>query len=48
MTPSSNTDPVPHRGILQNVVALYGVQAGRKLIPLISIPYLARVLGPSG
>jgi PST family polysaccharide transporter len=31
-----------------NVLALYGVQVGRKLIPLISIPYLARVLGPAG
>lgn len=37
-----------HRGILQNVAALYGVQAGRKLIPLLTIPYLARVLGPGG
>ena len=35
-------------GITQNVIALYGVQAGRKLIPLVSIPYLARVLGPAG
>ncbi len=34
------------KGILQNVAALYGVQAGRKLIPLLTIPYLARVLGP--
>ena len=35
-------------GILRNVVALYCLQVGRKLIPLVSIPYLARVLGPSG
>jgi len=48
MAPNSNPDSVPHRGVLENVVALYGVQAGRKLIPLISIPYLARVLEPSG
>jgi PST family polysaccharide transporter len=34
--------------LLQNVAALYGVQAGRKIIPLITIPYLARVLGPVG
>ena len=40
--------PKPARSLSQNVLALYGVQAGRKLIPLISIPYLARVLGPSG
>ena len=37
-----------NRSILQNVMALYGVQVGRKLIPLISIPYLTRVLGPTG
>jgi PST family polysaccharide transporter len=34
--------------VVKNVVALYGVQASRKLIPLASIPYLARVLGPAG
>jgi PST family polysaccharide transporter len=34
--------------VVKNAVALYGVQAGRKLIPLASIPYLARVLGPEG
>ena len=41
-------NPVHSSGILDNVLALYGLQAGRKLIPLISIPYLARVLGPAG
>ncbi|HLJ49459.1 MAG TPA: flippase [Bryobacteraceae bacterium] len=34
--------------LVHNVVALYGVQVGRKIVPLISIPYLARVLGPAG
>jgi polysaccharide transporter, PST family len=34
--------------VIKNVVAGYGVQIGRKLIPLASIPYLARVLGPNG
>src|SRR6185312_14487200 len=34
--------------VVRNTVALYGVQAGRKLIPLASLPYLARVLGPRG
>jgi len=34
--------------VVKNAFALYGVQAGRKLIPLASIPYLARVLGPEG
>lgn len=49
MAGNAENRPAPaRRGILENVIALYGVQAGRKLIPLISIPYLARVLGPSG
>lgn len=34
--------------VVKNAFALYGVQIGRKLIPLASIPYLARVLGPEG
>jgi polysaccharide transporter, PST family len=34
--------------IAQNAAALYGVQIGRKLAPLIIIPYLARTLGPAG
>jgi PST family polysaccharide transporter len=34
--------------VVKNAFALYGVQAGRKLIPLASVPYLARVLGPAG
>src|SRR5579884_1637111 len=34
--------------LFQNIVALYGAQAGRKIIPLLSIPYLARTLGPAG
>jgi polysaccharide transporter, PST family len=34
--------------VVKNAAALYGVQVGRKLIPLASIPYLARVLGPEG
>lgn len=51
-----DTAPVPAVGktrflpglVIKNAAALYGVQAGRKLIPLASIPYLARVLGPEG
>lgn len=34
--------------LVHNVAALYGVQFGRKIIPLITIPYLARVLGAAG
>src|ERR1700689_2122407 len=49
-TPSQSAagGPATARSISQNVLALYGVQVGRKLIPLVSIPYLARVLGPAG
>jgi PST family polysaccharide transporter len=36
------------RGLVQNVVALYGVQICTYALPLITFPYLARVLGPSG
>lgn len=32
----------------QNLLALYGVQFVNYLLPLITLPYLARVLGPSG
>lgn len=30
------------------MAAMYGVQFGRKLLPLVSVPYLARTLGPAG
>src|ERR1700761_8988534 len=33
---------------LHNVIALYGVQACTYALPLLTFPYLARVLGPSG
>jgi PST family polysaccharide transporter len=36
------------RGLVQNVVALYGVQICTYALPLITFPYLARVLGPAG
>jgi PST family polysaccharide transporter len=36
------------RSLVQNVVALYGVQICTYALPLITFPYLARVLGPSG
>jgi PST family polysaccharide transporter len=34
--------------LVQNTVALYGIQFGRKLAPLVIIPFLARTLGPAG
>jgi polysaccharide transporter, PST family len=34
--------------LVQNTAALYGVQFCRKLIPILSVPYLAWVLGPAG
>jgi polysaccharide transporter, PST family len=36
------------RGLVQNVVALYGVQICTYALPLVTFPYLARVLGPAG
>jgi len=35
-------------GIVQNAIALYGVQFSYKVIPLITFPYLAITLGPDG
>ena len=35
-------------GVVHNVIALYGVQACLYALPLLTFPYLARVLGPSG
>lgn len=32
----------------QNLLALYGVQFANYLLPLLTLPYLARVLGPEG
>lgn len=34
-------------GIVRNALALYGVQICRKVLPFVSIPYLARILGPT-
>lgn len=35
------------RGLARNVASLYGVQFANYLLPLITIPYLTRVLGPA-
>jgi PST family polysaccharide transporter len=37
-----------HSRILSNVIALYGVQGCTYLLPVITFPYLARVLHPDG
>lgn len=34
--------------LIHNTLALYGMQFCRKIVPLVTIPYLARTLGPSG
>ena len=36
------------QGLVQNIAALYGVQICTYALPLITFPYLARVLGPAG
>lgn len=36
-----------HNRLIQNLLALYGVHAVYYLLPLITVPYLARVLGPT-
>jgi PST family polysaccharide transporter len=43
-----NPGKILRRGLVQNVIALYGVQICTYALPLITFPYLARVLGPSG
>ena len=34
--------------LVRNIMALYGVRAGEQVLPLLVLPYLARVLGPTG
>src|SRR5438067_4980928 len=37
-----------NKKLTRNALALYGVQGCRKLVPFLSVPYLARILGPAG
>ena len=37
-----------HSGLLESIVSLYGIQSCTYALPLVTIPYLARVLGPAG
>src|SRR5258708_19667487 len=48
--PGSDLNPkkLLRNGFVHNVIALYGVQAATYALPLLTFPYLARVLGPSG
>src|ERR1700722_19643970 len=43
-----NPGKLLRKGLVQNIVALYGVQICTYALPLITFPYLARVLGPTG
>ena len=43
-----NPRPLLRNGFVNNVIALYGVQACTYALPLLTFPYLAHVLGPSG
>jgi PST family polysaccharide transporter len=47
-SPEPNSEKLLSRGFINNVIALYGVQACTYALPLLTFPYLARVLGPSG
>src|ERR1700732_738350 len=46
--PAADAQKMRRRGFIHNVLALYGVQACTYALPLLTFPYLARVLGPSG
>lgn len=45
---SAEAKALRRRGFIHNVIALYGVQACTYALPLLTFPYLAHVLGPSG
>jgi polysaccharide transporter, PST family len=43
-----NPKKLVRHSLVQNIIALYGVQAFTYALPLLTFPYLARVLGPAG
>ncbi len=45
---STGSKKLLRSGFVHNVIALYGVQACTYALPLLTFPYLAHVLGPSG
>jgi polysaccharide transporter, PST family len=47
-TPTGDSQKLRRHGFIHNVIALYGVQACTYALPLLTFPYLAHVLGPSG
>src|SRR5271168_874158 len=47
-SPAANSKRLRRRVFVHNVIALYGVQACTYALPLLTFPYLAHVLGPSG
>jgi polysaccharide transporter, PST family len=47
-TPMVRLLQIVRNDLVHNAAALYGVQFCRKMFPLLTMPYLARVLGPSG
>jgi PST family polysaccharide transporter len=50
VVPGSDLNPRKflRNGFVHNLIALYAVQASTYALPLLTFPYLARVLGPSG
>lgn len=41
-------DPLPVPRVVTNAVSLYAVQVSGYILPLVTVPYLTRVLGPEG
>ena len=46
-SPLSRTFDILRHSIVQNIIALFGLQVACYLLPLVTIPYLAWILGPA-